>query len=54
MTNANLFLGHLVPDCFLKTFGPNENEPLDVEVIRQKFSELADQINAEIGPDTDT
>lgn len=49
VTDANLFLGRLLPDYFPKIFGPNENEPLDVEVTRQKFTELADKINAETG-----
>ncbi|GLA67451.1 hypothetical protein AtubIFM54640_010770 [Aspergillus tubingensis] len=49
VTDANLFLGRLLPDYFPKIFGPNENEPLDVEVARQKFTELADKINAETG-----
>lgn len=49
VTDANLFLGRLLPEYFPKIFGPNENEPLDVEVTRQKFTELADQINAETG-----
>ncbi|KAL3474344.1 Hydantoinase B/oxoprolinase-domain-containing protein [Aspergillus californicus] len=47
VTDANLFLGRLLPDYFPKIFGPNENEPLDVEIVRQKFTELADQINTE-------
>jgi 5-oxoprolinase (ATP-hydrolysing) len=49
VTDANLFLGRLLPDYFPKIFGPNENEPLDFEVTQQKFSKLADQINAETG-----
>lgn len=49
MTDANLFLGRLLPEHFPKIFGPNENEPLDVEVTRQKFRDLAEQINRETG-----
>ncbi|GLA19998.1 hypothetical protein AnigIFM62618_008124 [Aspergillus niger] len=49
VTDANLFLGRLLPEYFPKIFGPNENEPLDIEVTRQKFTELADKINAETG-----
>ncbi|KAJ5586345.1 hypothetical protein N7450_006132 [Penicillium hetheringtonii] len=49
VTDANLFLGRLLPDYFPKIFGPNENEPLDVQITRTKFTELADQINAETG-----
>ncbi|PWY83243.1 hypothetical protein BO94DRAFT_519956 [Aspergillus sclerotioniger CBS 115572] len=49
VTDANLFLGRLLPGYFPKIFGPNEDEPLDIEVTRRKFTELADQINAETG-----
>lgn len=49
VTDANLFLGRLLPDYFPKIFGPNENEPLSTEITRQKFTELAKQVNAETG-----
>ncbi|KAK5939524.1 hypothetical protein PMZ80_007902 [Knufia obscura] len=49
VTDANLFLGRLLPEYFPKIFGPNENEPLDIDVTRQKFTELAAQINQETG-----
>ena len=47
VTDANLFLGRLLPAYFPKIFGPNENEALDVDITRQRFTELAAQINAE-------
>ncbi|OAX82315.1 hypothetical protein ACJ72_03337 [Emergomyces africanus] len=47
VTDANLFLGRLLPEYFPKIFGPNEDEPLDVEITRQKFTELTDKINNE-------
>lgn len=47
VTDANLFLGRLVPHTFPKIFGPNENEPLDEAVVRQKFEALTKEINAE-------
>lgn len=49
ITDANLFLGRLLPEYFPKIFGPNENEALDVEITREKFAELARQINEETG-----
>ncbi|KAL2845258.1 Hydantoinase B/oxoprolinase-domain-containing protein [Aspergillus pseudoustus] len=49
VTDANLFLGRLLPEYFPKIFGPNENEPLDVEIVRQRFTDLAEQINNETG-----
>ena len=49
VTDANLFLGRLVPESFPKIFGPKENEPLDEVVVREKFLALADSINKETG-----
>ncbi|KAL4962466.1 Hydantoinase B/oxoprolinase-domain-containing protein [Aspergillus stella-maris] len=49
VTDANLFLGRLLPSYFPKIFGPNEDQPLDVEIVRSKFTELAEEINAETG-----
>lgn len=45
MTDANLFLGRLIPDFFPKIFGKNENQPLDVEIVKEKFIALTDEIN---------
>lgn len=45
VTDANLALGRLVPEHFPSVFGPNENEPLDQEVVLAKFQELTDIIN---------
>ncbi|EGC42379.1 5-oxoprolinase [Histoplasma capsulatum var. duboisii H88] len=47
VTDANLFLGRLLPEYFPKIFGPNEDEPLDVEITHQKFTELTEKINSE-------
>ncbi|KIW16105.1 hypothetical protein PV08_06156 [Exophiala spinifera] len=47
VTDANLFLGRLVPESFPKVFGPHENEALDEEVVQVKFKELTERINAE-------
>lgn len=49
VTDANLFLGRLVPDFFPKIFGASEREPLDVEVVKEKFKQLTAEINAETG-----
>lgn len=49
VTDANLILGRILPDHFPKIFGPNENEPLDVEAPRRLFGEVTDMINAETG-----
>lgn len=49
VTDANLFLGRLLPDFFPKIFGKNEDEGLDPSASEKLFKELADQINSEIG-----
>jgi 5-oxoprolinase (ATP-hydrolysing) len=48
ITDANLFLGRLLPDFFPKIFGKSENEGLDPEASEKLFKELAAQINEEI------
>lgn len=45
VTDANLILGRIKPEYFPKIFGPNENEPLDIETTRSKFEELRKVIN---------
>lgn len=47
VTDANLFLGRLLPEYFPKIFGPNEDEPLDTEMTARLFNELTHKINAE-------
>lgn len=47
VTDANLFLGKLLPEHFPRIFGPNQNEPLDEDVTRQMFEQLTAQINSE-------
>lgn len=47
VTDANLFLGRLLPEFFPHIFGPNENQPLDIEVTTRLFNELTDKVNAE-------
>ncbi|OAA61495.1 5-oxoprolinase [Cordyceps fumosorosea ARSEF 2679] len=47
ITDANLFLGRLLPEYFPKVFGPKENEPLNREIVVAKFSELTNSINKE-------
>ncbi|KAH8671005.1 Hydantoinase B/oxoprolinase-domain-containing protein [Xylariales sp. PMI_506] len=49
VTDANLFLGRLLPEFFPKIFGKNEDEGLDVDASKQAIQELADQINKETG-----
>ncbi|KAL2343816.1 hypothetical protein Fmac_005101 [Flemingia macrophylla] len=46
ITDANLILGYVIPDYFPSIFGPNEDQPLDVNSTRGEFEKLARQINA--------
>ena len=49
VTDANVFLGRLVPSLFPHIFGPKQDMPLDVDIVRTKFEALATQINADTG-----
>ncbi|KAL2832542.1 Hydantoinase B/oxoprolinase-domain-containing protein [Aspergillus cavernicola] len=49
VTDANLFLGRLIPDLFPKIFGKDENQPLDTEIVKKKFVALTDEINRDTG-----
>ncbi|CZR60503.1 5-oxoprolinase [Phialocephala subalpina] len=49
VTDANLFLGRLLPDFFPKIFGKTEDEGLDVSASERLLQELAEQINKEEG-----
>ncbi|MCX2721857.1 hydantoinase B/oxoprolinase family protein [Roseibium salinum] len=44
VTDANLMTGKLAPDFFPKIFGPNQDQPLDGDVVRRKFAQLAEKI----------
>ena len=40
VTDANVMVGKLLPEYFPAIFGASGNEPLDAEVVREKFAEL--------------
>ena len=44
VTDANVMVGKLQADNFPKIFGPNQDQPLDVDAVRKAFSTLADEI----------
>ena len=48
ITDANLYLGRLLPDFFPKIFGANEDEGLDFTAAEQALSSLTNQINNEM------
>lgn len=45
VTDANLVLGYVIPDYFPSIFGPNEDQPLDINKTREEFEKLAREIN---------
>ncbi|MCK4708620.1 MAG: hydantoinase/oxoprolinase family protein, partial [Gammaproteobacteria bacterium] len=49
VTDCNVMLGKIQHDYFPKVFGPDANQPLDVEVVQQKFEQLALQIEQATG-----
>ncbi|TPN40260.1 5-oxoprolinase [Mesorhizobium sp. B2-3-3] len=44
VTDANVMLGKLQPDFFPAIFGPDQDQPLDLETVRAKFEALAAEI----------
>ncbi len=45
VTDCNVMLGKIQPKYFPKVFGPEANQPLDVEAVRRKFAQMADRVN---------
>ena len=44
VTDANVMVGKLVPEFFPKIFGPQQDQPLDAEVVHTCFAALAAEI----------
>ncbi|WP_274628328.1 hydantoinase B/oxoprolinase family protein [Arvimicrobium flavum] len=44
VTDANVMLGKLRPEFFPAIFGPEQDQPLDIAVVREKFEALAAEI----------
>lgn len=49
VTDCNVMLGKLQPDYFPKVFGPNADQPLDVEAVQRGFAEMAASIEQQTG-----
>lgn len=49
ITDCNVMLGRLDPKHFPAVFGPKGDQPLDGEIVRQKFAALAEQVAAATG-----
>ncbi|HJP16077.1 MAG TPA: hydantoinase B/oxoprolinase family protein, partial [Acidimicrobiales bacterium] len=51
ITDANVLLGKLRPEFFPHVFGPEGNQPLDVETVNKQFVDLAEEISSASGID---
>ncbi|TVS10808.1 MAG: 5-oxoprolinase [Wenzhouxiangella sp.] len=49
VTDCNLMLGKLQPEFFPAVFGPGANQPLDVEVVHERFEQLTAEIRSATG-----
>ncbi|KAL4800656.1 Hydantoinase B/oxoprolinase-domain-containing protein [Aspergillus venezuelensis] len=49
VTDANLFLGRLLPSSFPSIFGLSADQPLDYEATAQRFDEITKEINSQAG-----
>jgi len=45
ITDANLFLGRIIPEHFPEIFGPEENQPLDAGETQKAFEKITEEIN---------
>jgi len=44
VTDANVMVGKLLPEHFPAIFGPGQDQPLDADVVREKFAALAAEV----------
>ncbi len=49
VTDSNVMLGRVVPEFFPKVFGPDADQALDGEVVREKFAAMAAEIKVSTG-----
>ncbi|MEU1627568.1 hydantoinase B/oxoprolinase family protein [Streptomyces sp. NPDC020096] len=49
VTDANVMLGRIQPAYFPQVFGPDGDQPLDEDIVRRRFTELAADIRARTG-----
>jgi 5-oxoprolinase (ATP-hydrolysing) len=49
VTDANIMLGRIQPSHFPPVFGPGGDQPLDAEIVREKFAALARRIGDAAG-----
>jgi len=51
VTDCNVLLGKIQPDFFPRVFGPHADQPLDREVVAQRFAALAQEVRQATGRD---
>ncbi|WP_306188381.1 hydantoinase B/oxoprolinase family protein [Streptomyces sp. MK5] len=51
VTDANVMLGRIQPEHFPKVFGPDGDQPLDRELVRDRFTALTHEIREQTGDD---
>ncbi|WP_330237978.1 hydantoinase B/oxoprolinase family protein [Streptomyces sp. NBC_00525] len=44
VTDAQVMLGRISPEHFPAVFGPDGDQPLDADVVRERFEDLADEV----------
>ena len=49
VTDCNVMLGKLSPEFFPQVFGPEADQPLDADIVREKFTAMAADIEAATG-----
>jgi len=49
VTDANVLLGRIQPRFFPHAFGPNGDQPLDAEIVAEKFAAMAAEIGTATG-----
>ena len=49
VTDCNVMLGKIQPDCFPQVFGPDRNLPIDPAIVQGKFADLAAEITQATG-----
>ena len=54
VTDANVMVGKLQPDCFPAVFGAGGDLPLDAEIVAHKFATLVAETNASTGDNRTT
>ena len=46
ITDCNVLLGKLQPDCFPSLFGPSGDQPIDRDIVKARFAKLAEEVAA--------